>query len=640
MALTAPLARSRDSDDADSSASADDTNGDQVESLVSGRAKRITAGNRISSLRNEGDDELELLFAEEDGEDDVDFGADDSDGASDIPMDSSTDDEEDDAGKEPDEWAGERELQKQTKAERGKKRKAHDVFKRVPGGVRKKLMMNPTSKTALPQTPATRPRKKSERVSWVRAPEDGPVRSSTRKQTVQNKQSVHQRIVESERRRVQLIQVMEEAAKRKEASKPKLLTQAERLEEAARTEERNAKSLNRWEATEKKRSDEQKAKLEALQNRHLSGPVITWWSGIARWVNGKLTQVGCRDAKGAPPRDGAVDSGGVVHQNPSDHTVVSSGSAAPPKAGDSPSKPIPNSSLAAGPGSDSRADGFPSADSIPGEPRQSHAIHPAQLLHSRRGVLANPRDSEAPPPRRPSNPVAVRGSEPLPADGPRGDLPTAMIEHSARNVIIFDNIDVDDVRLPALQNHPLLKRRNGKPARKCTSCPPRDSCRHCSTHAMWQGLCRSCAPSPRNRLDFAILEPAWLTRTHMLTRRFNGSRRGGTAGAPCWGVMSARSPAALEAFPIDFDPRQRRASTALYRDKAAVHLDQVCIRVNLYRSGSWWVALFHVSKERLTMWSLIQSVSTCHSIRHDYVFFRTRHCQSVLANLMDDMGSV
>ena len=62
-----------------------------VESLVTGRAKRATAGNRLSSLlEKEGDDELELLFAENEEEEDVEF-EDDDENASDAQLDSSTD---------------------------------------------------------------------------------------------------------------------------------------------------------------------------------------------------------------------------------------------------------------------------------------------------------------------------------------------------------------------------------------------------------------------------------------------------------------------------------------------------------------------------------------------------------------------
>lgn len=471
------VAESRDTDDTDSSSHADEGPEYQVESLVSGRAKRTTAGNRLASLL-EGDDELELLFAEEDGEEDVEFGDDDTDGASDVPLDSSTDEEDNDTGKADDELEGERELQQQDKTELQKKRKAHDVFKR-PGGVRKKTLINPITNTALPRTPATRPRKKSERVSWIPTPEDGPTRSSTRKQTVQNKHSVHLRMVESEKRRVQLIQVMEEAAKRKEASKPKLLTQAERMEEAARTEERNAKSLNRWEETEKKRSDEQKAKLEALQNRHLNGPVITWWSGMASWVNGRLTQVGCRGAKEAH-HDGVAGAGGTVSKNAPEkpgHAEMSitgdivspSRSPTSRKTDHSQSKPIQTLPFVGGSEGNGLAGDIRYHSSVPGESQQPNAINPEHFSHSVRDVPSNPRNPEAPPHRQSPHPVSACYPEPSSGGYPRGDVPTTMIEHSNRTLVILDNIDINDMRLPALQNHPLLKKRNGKPPRKCTS---------------------------------------------------------------------------------------------------------------------------------------------------------------------------
>ena len=62
------------------------------------------------------------------------------------------------------------------------------------------------------------------------------------------------------------------------------MTQEERLAEAAKIERRNAKSYNRWESKEKERAEEQAAKLAAMRNRKLDGPVIGYWSGVARWT--------------------------------------------------------------------------------------------------------------------------------------------------------------------------------------------------------------------------------------------------------------------------------------------------------------------------------------------------------------------
>ena len=279
----------------------------KVESLVTGRAKRVTAGNRLSSLlEKEGDDELELLFAENEEEEDVEF-EDEDENASDAQLDSSTDEEDQGPTKIDDDLDGERELQRQDRLERQKKRKAQEVFKR-PSALRKRVKVDPS---ATPTTPAPRPRKKSERVSWMPTNADAPTRVSSRKQTVQNREFVHQKLVTSEQTRLKVMHSMDLAQKRKDASKPKALTQADRMEEAAKTERKNAKSLNRWEESEKKRSEEQRAKLEALHNRQLTGPVVTWWSGLARWVNGKISHLGVGQirAAGHAEKSATLDAG-------------------------------------------------------------------------------------------------------------------------------------------------------------------------------------------------------------------------------------------------------------------------------------------------------------------------------------------
>lgn len=514
---------SHETDDDDSSSHSEAANEFPVQSLVSGRAKRITAGNRLSSLLHEGDDELELLFAEEEGEEDVDFGGEDTDAASDIPLDSSTDEEDNDAGKPDDELEGERELQKQDRTERQKKRKAHDMFKR-PAALRKKPMIDPVTNTTRPRTPAARPRKKSERVSWIPTPDDGPTRSSTRKQTVLNKKSVHLRMAESEKRRVQLIHVMEEAAKRKEASKPKLLTQAERMEEAARTEERNAKSLNRWEETEKKRSDEQKAKLEALQNRHLGGPVITWWSGMATWINGTLTQVGCRGAKAAH-HDGVAETRGSVSKNTSkkpghDEMSVTGGNISPSrslasrKADLAQPKPFQNLPSAATSGGSESVDGVRYSASLPGESQHFNMTNQGPLPNSLGGGSSNPHDPEAPSQMKSTHPVSARSLDLSATEDPRGGhlTTTTTTEHSTRNVVILDNVDVNDMRVSALSTHSSLKKRNGKPPRQYPlyQVPfPRtatdDTCRACAGAVRDHGTARPIPRSPDRPCLFRLV---------------------------------------------------------------------------------------------------------------------------------------
>ncbi|ODH17061.1 hypothetical protein ACO22_06306 [Paracoccidioides brasiliensis] len=276
-----------------------------VLSLAKGRVRRSTAGGRMTALIDaEADDELALLFAEQ--EDDEEFIGASEEGneeegeggeeADDMIIDSSSDDEDDQGpNAQEDELEGERELQRQAKAERlAKKRKEQEGGIKFPA-LRKRVKIDPSAAGRGPAIPTPRPKKKSERISWLPTPEDGPTRSSSRKQTVQNKEMTHARLKDSEERRVRLIATMEEAARRKQKLKPKVMTQADRLAEAAKTERLNSKSLNRWEEMERKRTEEQQARLAALQNRRLEGAVMTWWSGFAKWINGKLAQVGMKE---------------------------------------------------------------------------------------------------------------------------------------------------------------------------------------------------------------------------------------------------------------------------------------------------------------------------------------------------------
>lgn len=99
-------------------------------------------------------------------------------------------------------------------------------------------------------------------------------------------------MIEREVKRLKQVEAMERKAKKMEALKKPPMTQAERLAEAAVIEKKNAKSLNRWEEAEKQREEERRAKLAALNNRTLDGPVVTFWSGVGEWVDGKLRHVG------------------------------------------------------------------------------------------------------------------------------------------------------------------------------------------------------------------------------------------------------------------------------------------------------------------------------------------------------------
>ena len=267
-----------------------------VESLATGREKRATAGNRLLSLLDkECDDELELLFAENEEEEDVEFEEEEEVQLSEAELDLSTDEEDCAPTHENDDLAGEKEFQKQDRSERQKKRKAQVVFKRSRG-VRKKVQIDPSTTSI---APGLRSKRKTERLSWAHVDADAPTRVSSRKQTVQNREVVHQRLIESEQARLKVMQQMEAAQKRKATARPKSLTQADRMDEATKIERRNAKSLNRWEESEKKRAEEQRAKLEALHSRQLTGPVITWWSGLAQWTDGKIAQLGVKDIRRA-----------------------------------------------------------------------------------------------------------------------------------------------------------------------------------------------------------------------------------------------------------------------------------------------------------------------------------------------------
>lgn len=286
-----------------------------VESLVAGRERRSTAGNRLATLLHQEADAEDTLFLED--EDDVEFAAEFAEELSDVQLDSSSDDEYDagppavdvkDGEEREEELEGERELERQVKeAKAVKKRKAAEAFLKPRISTRKRVTIKDVTSTTTTATttaaqtatatpPATnsppRPRKKSERVSWI--PEFAAVRSSSRTLSLQNRTETMKRLEESEKRRLHTIKLMEAAAAKKDKTNPrKVMTQADRLREAKLTEQMNLKSLNRWEQNEAYRLEEQRRKLAALQNRRLVGPVITWWSGTAEWdESGKLVRVG------------------------------------------------------------------------------------------------------------------------------------------------------------------------------------------------------------------------------------------------------------------------------------------------------------------------------------------------------------
>lgn len=295
-------------DDSSSQASASDAESESPPPQwnVNSRQRRTTAGNRLSTLLQQEeakDDDVELLFVEDEEEPDEEFDVPASAPGSDVEPDDeggssdSSSSSEDEEGAD-DELAGEKQLEKEERqAKRRNKRKADAALikPRSTKPKRVKIVEPSTSDSPGPRKRSTAqqplPKKKSERVSWILA-EDKAQRTSSRTLSMQNKVRTQASLKEAETRRIRQMATNEAAQKRKDASKAKPMNQADRMAEAARTERANAKSLNRWEEMERERIMKQKAKLDALQNRTLEGPVIRWWSGRADWVDGKCVRVG------------------------------------------------------------------------------------------------------------------------------------------------------------------------------------------------------------------------------------------------------------------------------------------------------------------------------------------------------------
>lgn len=454
-----------DSGNGDASGSSDGSEEENaVESLVVGRVKRATAGNRLSSLleREGGEDDLTLLFAENEEEEDIEFEEEEEDG-SDAELDSSTDEEDQGPAKADDDLTGEKELQKEDRLER-KKRKAHDVFKK-PGALRKRVKIDAS---ATSNSPAPRPKKKSERVSWVHTAADAPTRISSRKQTMQNREIVHRRLVDNQQQRAKIMHQMEEAQKRKDALKPRAMTQAERMEDATKTERKNAKSLNRWEESEKKRVEEQKAKLEALHNRQLSGPVFSLWSGLARWVHGKVGQLGVREIREAGYKEEAAkksegEQSSIIERPPSNSTqgvdqdtVKFTGPQPQPEHFYSQPSGYPAGQLP----SYAHPTTFAAPQSTYGFLDGIHA-YAALPVHQQRAEFTGTADGAILPPTAheplPQHQFGRPPPFPIP---PQPAVPE--VEYSSRNLVALKNVDANALRMAELQDNILLKKRSGK----------------------------------------------------------------------------------------------------------------------------------------------------------------------------------
>ena len=465
-----------------------------VESLVAGRAKRSAAGNRYSSLIQaevDQDDDVALLFAEDEEEEDNEFQEDDEADASDIQLDSSSDDEDQGPAAGADSLEGEKEIQQQDRAERKKKRKAQELFKR-PRSSFKKVKYDPTATASIAATPQPRPKKKSERTSWIPTPDQGPTRSSQRKQTVLNKEVTHLRLQESEVRRRQTIKAMEEAAKKKEASKPKAMTQEDRMTEASRVEKANEKSLTKWEENEKKRVEEQKARLAALHNRQLNGPVITWWSGPAKWVDENLAQVGSKKirdvesqkekvlkelpSEGRAPTQEPLEQGNtpdttkqnpsedvstVQEQEPSVATAPESSTSNPPMS----SAPLQLNSLAQMPATTENAQ-HSASSTLPSQVYSIPAHQPQQEFDGYYSGPASAPTFQVAPERLHTPPLTTVYPVQLPPQPPRPKTP--VVEIAVRNLVALRNIDLNSTepRIAELQDHILLAKKPTKASGK------------------------------------------------------------------------------------------------------------------------------------------------------------------------------
>ena len=492
-------------EDDSSHANSDGDSEPSVDLLVTSRTKRAGAGNRIQKLiEQEEDNELADYFTKNaeniDSEEDVDFEGDESEALSDAQLDSSSDEDDQGPAKVDDDLEGEKQLQKQERAEKQKKRKAEAGFK-TGGTLRKKKKLDPSLIGATqPITPAPKPKKKSERLSWIPTPDDGPVRASSRKQTIQNKEVIHLRMVEKEKQRVKQMKHMEEAEKKRQAAKAPPMTQAERIAEAARTERMNAKSLNGWEESERKRAEAQKAKLEALHTRQLQGPVITWWSGLTRWVDGKLSEVGIREireveADGLPKDD--QTSNNDNHRDLHDGLSASDDhrrSATLPTTQIQPGPSVDHSAEPAQPHSSGQPtdvdyepttglgllDGIHFYASLPSQTKNGVVTESGQppLSTDRDASPQHHEHIEPDPIEHPAAFVEKASSpnrlEPI-APEPQQMPPRPIIEYASRSLVALRNIDSNALSLPELQSSVLVKKRPTKVQSQCL-CP---CCRGC-----------------------------------------------------------------------------------------------------------------------------------------------------------------
>ncbi|KAL1605249.1 hypothetical protein SLS60_004793 [Paraconiothyrium brasiliense] len=284
-------------DDRDGGRSTSEADGDSepeapIDLMVVSRARRSNAGNRMSTLLATSAQEDEWGEDWEEVANEEEFVGDDANEHEDYNLDSSSSEDEDQGD---DDDTGEKELRKAERQERIKKRKtaANPFAARLAAASRKRVKLDiPSTSTRSSPAGPPRPKKKSERASWIPTEEDGPTRTSSRKQTMANKEHTLAKLKEKDQRRDETLAMMKAAEARKAKDEPKPLTQAERLAEAARVERINKKTLHRWEEAEEQRAAERQAKIDALKNRQIDGPFIRFYSGPAIWVDDKIKFTG------------------------------------------------------------------------------------------------------------------------------------------------------------------------------------------------------------------------------------------------------------------------------------------------------------------------------------------------------------
>jgi vacuolar protein sorting-associated protein 72 len=383
-----------------------------IESLVSGRAKRSTAGQHMSALIDAAaDDDLTLLF--EEVEDDNEFAMDvEAAEEDDMGLESDDDDDDDQGPNANNDYEGEKQLQKD---ERKKRRAQNDLRFQT---LRKRVKIDPMAVSTPSALPPPRPKKKSERISWIPTVEDGPVRSSSRRQTMVNKEMTHARLKDSQEKRIRIIATMKEAEKRKAHLKPKEMSQEDHLAEAARIERLNSKSLNRWEKTERRKAEERRARIEALQNRRLEGPVMSYWSGLATWVNGRLTRVGKVDIKAKPEKEEKKKTKKEKEEKPSvESQAGQSATTQPPPTTTQPEgvpTTAPSTSLTP-PAQPAAAATTQSGN--PSAPAQPPAEVPAQAAGANANVNATTQPENTSTPATAAEPIATLPPQEPPKDG-------------------------------------------------------------------------------------------------------------------------------------------------------------------------------------------------------------------------------